>query len=143
MNRAGPAIALSECMRGMGLIEVAIATALLAVVALGVAPLLIGAVRANADARLQLDAVAAATTKMEQLLAAPFAVPISPADALTVDEPGFSEAVASHSATLKLRWSVAAFGGSPADARVFTVRALADARPPLVTFTTVRTRSAP
>ena len=48
-------------MRGMTLIEVAIATGLIAVIALGVAPLLAIAVRTNAAARLELAATAAAT----------------------------------------------------------------------------------
>jgi len=129
-------------MRGTGLIEVAIATALLAVLALGIAPLLIGAVRANADARLELDAAAAATTRMEQLLIAPFAEPLSPVDALAVDEPGFNDVIASHSAALRRRWSVTTLGVDP-DARVISVRILADGRPPLVTFTTVRSREGP
>lgn len=130
-------------MRGMGLIEVAIATALLAVIALGVAPLLIGAVRANADARLELDAAAAATTKLEQMLVDPFASALSPSDALTVDEPGFHDTVISHSAILKRRWAVSAFGGDPSGARVFSVRVGASGHPPLATFTTVRTRMGP
>ena len=127
----------------MGLIEVAIATALLAVIALGVAPLLIGAVRANGEARLELDATAVATAEMEQLLAAPFTTPISPADALTADYPGFSDAVPSHSALLTRRWCVVAFGADAGNARVFTVRVWAPGHPPVTTLTTVRTRTGP
>jgi Tfp pilus assembly protein PilV len=58
-------------MRGTSLIEVAIATALIAVMALGVAPLLAIAVRANAASRLEVDAVAAATERLEQRIAPP------------------------------------------------------------------------
>jgi type II secretory pathway pseudopilin PulG len=130
-------------MRGMGLIEVAIATALLAVVALGVAPLLIGAVRANADARLELDATQAAATRMEQLLTAPFATPVSPPDALATDYAGFSDAIVSHSAILKRRWSVTPLGSDAGLTRVFSVRVITDGRPTLTTITTVRTRTGP
>jgi type II secretory pathway pseudopilin PulG len=128
-------------MRGIGLIEVAIATALMAVIALGVAPLLTGAVRANADARLELDAAAAATERMEQLLASPFSAALSPSDSLTTDYPDFSDAVASHSAMLTRRWSVVPMYSDTADTRVLTVRIFAPGRPPLVTFTTIRTRT--
>jgi hypothetical protein len=141
-NRNGSGLALLRRMRGMGLVEVVIATALLAVIALGISPLLIGAVRATADARLELDAAAAATSMMEQLLVAPFAGPLSPPDALTADAPGFSDVVISHAAILKRRWSVTLAWGDP-DARVFSVRVLADGRPPVVTFTTVRSREGP
>ncbi len=127
----------------MGLIEVAIATALMAVVALGVAPLLMVAVRANADARLELDAAAAATERMEQLLADPFSMSLSPSDSLATDYPGFSDMVLSYSAALRRRWSVSALESDPGNTRVFTVRVLAAGRPPLATFTTVRTRTGP
>lgn len=126
----------------MSLVEVAIATALLATIALGIAPLLLGAVRANADARAELDAAAAATTTMEGLLVAPFAAPLSPSDALDVDEPGFNDVVVSHSAVFRRRWSVATLGGDP-DTRVFSVRILANGRPPVIVFTTMRTREGP
>jgi Tfp pilus assembly protein PilV len=130
-------------VRGIGLIEVAIATALLAVMALGIAPLLIGAVRANANARLELDAATAAGERMEQLLAAPFTAPLSSSDSLNIDYPGFSDVVDSPAGRLTRRWSVTAYASDPANTRVFSVRVLAAGRPPLATFTTVRTRTGP
>ncbi|HWK09617.1 MAG TPA: hypothetical protein VNR64_06185 [Vicinamibacterales bacterium] len=130
-------------MRGVGLIEVIVATALLAVMALGVAPLLAAAVRSNAEARLQLDAAAAATERMEQLLAAPFAAPISPPDSLTFDDPGFNDVVASPAGTLTRRWSTTPYAADPADTRVLSVVVCTPGRPRLTIVTTVRTRTGP
>jgi prepilin-type N-terminal cleavage/methylation domain-containing protein len=130
-------------MRGMTLIEVAIATALVAVIALGVAPLLAIAVRANAAARLELDATAAATERMEQLLAAPFAAAISPADSLAVDYQDFSDTVASSGGILTRRWCVRPSAFDPDDTRVFSVSVRAAGHPSLATWTTIRTRTAP
>ena len=79
----------------------------------------------------------------EVVVSGPFASALSPSDALTVDEPGFHDIVISHSAILKRRWAVGAFGGDPSAARVFSVRVGASGHPPLVTFTTVRTRMGP
>jgi type II secretory pathway pseudopilin PulG len=130
-------------MRGISLIEVTIATALMTTMALGVAPLLASAVRANATARLQFAATTAASERMEDLLAAPFADALSPADALTVNYPDFSDIVTSAAGTFVRRWSITQYGGDPADTRVFSVRVTADGRPPLVTLTTIRTRTGP
>ena len=130
-------------MRGISLIETMIATALLTTMAVGVAPLLASAVRANAAARLQFAATTAATERMEDLLAAPFAAAVSPTDSLTVDYPDFSDIVASGAGTLVRRWSITAYGRDPADTRVFSVRVIADGGPPLVTLTTIRTRTGP
>ena len=127
----------------MSLIEVAMATALLAVVMLGVAPLLAIAVRSNMGARLQLDAAAAATERLEQLVAAPFAVPLSPRDSLMADYPGFVDTVLSPAGTLTRRWCVVASPADPADTRIFSVRVVAPGWPTLTTMTTVRTRTGP
>ena len=130
-------------MRGVSLIEVAIATALLAVVLLGVAPLLAMAVRSNTGSRLQLDATAAATERLEQLLAAPFATPLSPPDSLVSDYPGFTDTVASPAGTLTRRWCVVSSPADPLDTRIFSVRLTAPGWPPLTTMTTIRTRTGP
>jgi hypothetical protein len=130
-------------MRGTSLIEVAIATALLAVMALGVAPLLAIAVRTNAASRLEVDAAAAATERMEQLLVAPFDAMLSPADALAVDYPGFSDTVNSPAGILTRRWSIGPAPFDTDDTRVFTVRVSVPGRPPLALWTTIRTRMGP
>jgi len=130
-------------MRGITLIETLIATTILAVLALGVAPLVAIAVRANAAARLELDALAAATERMEQLIAAPFDPPLSPADALATDYPAFSDRVLARGGTLIRRWSVLPLASDPDNARVLVVRVGAKGHAPLATFTTVRTRESP
>jgi type II secretory pathway pseudopilin PulG len=130
-------------MRGTSLIEVAIATALIAVMALGVAPLLAIAVRANAASRLEVDAVAAATERMEQLLVSPFAETLSPSDALTVDYPNFSDSVSSPAGVLTRRWSITPAPFDADNTRVLSVRVTMRGRPPLASWTTIRTRMGP
>jgi len=130
-------------MRGTSLIEVAIATALIAVMALGVAPLLAIAVRANAASRVEVDATAAATERMEQLLVAPFAAMLSPGDALTADYPDFSDTVHSPAGILTRRWSVSRAPFDTENTRIFTVRVSVPGRPPLALWTTIRTRMGP
>lgn len=127
----------------MSLIEVVIATTLLAVMALGVAPLLAIAVRANAAARLEVDASAAATERMEQLLAVPFATALSPPDSLAVGYPEFSDTVPSPGGILTRRWSIGAYARDPDNTRVFSVSVSAAGRPPLAICTTIRTRTGP
>ena len=127
----------------MSLLEVAIATALLTVVALGVAPLLAVAVRSNLMSRLQLDATAAATERMEQLIATPFDGPVSPSDSLTVDYSDFSDIVASPAGSLRRRWSITPASFDPDNTRIFSVRVSASGMPVLAAWTTIRTRIAP
>ena len=127
----------------MSLLEVAIATALLTVVALGVAPLLAVAVRSNLMSRLQLDATAAATERMEQLIATPFDGPVSPSDSLTVDYSDFSDIVASPAGSLRRRWSITPAPFDPDNTRIFSVRVSASGTPALAAWTTIRTRTAP
>jgi hypothetical protein len=133
-------------MRGFSLIEALIATSLLVVVALGVAPLVAMSAKNTMGARLTLDALAAGTERMEQLAADPFSIGDAPSGALAADCDGWFDEVPAGSARLTRRWYVGPAPLDPANARIVAVDVFgpgANARVPLASFRTLRTRSAP
>ena len=115
-----------NCQRSSGftLIEVAIATGLLVVIALGSAQLFVLALRHNVVARQQLVMTLAATRKMEELSAAAAvgALAPSPPDALERGVPGFADVTVEGGALCVRRWLVAPVSGYGARAVGIAVR---------------------
>lgn len=104
-----------RCARrdGFTLIEVAIATGLLVVIALGSAQLFVLALRHNVVARQQLVMTLAAARKVEELTAAAAAGALapSPPDALERGAPGFADVTVDGGVTCVRRWLVAPVPG--------------------------------
>ena len=101
--------------RGFTLIEVAIATGLLVVIALGSAQLFLLALRHNVASRQQLLMTLAAARKIDELTAAAATGPLalSPPDALARGAPGFADVTDEAGVTCIRRWqvsSIAAYG---------------------------------
>ena len=94
---------------GFTLIEVAIATGLLVVIALGSAQLFVLALRHNVVARQQLVMTLAAARKVEELSAAAAAGALapSPPDALERGAPGFADVTVEAGVICVRRWLVA------------------------------------
>ena len=104
-----------NCQRSSGftLIEVAIATGLLVVIALGSAQLFVLALRHNVVSRQQLVMTLAAARKAEELSAAAAAGPLapSPPDALERGAPGFADVIVTDGISCVRRWLVAPVPG--------------------------------
>lgn len=73
--------------RGFTLIEVCIALLLLMIILVGVAPLLVYALRYNSTAAIRAGALAVAQTKLEQLRATPFDSCVSSTETISVGDP--------------------------------------------------------
>jgi prepilin-type N-terminal cleavage/methylation domain-containing protein len=113
-----------NCRRGFTLIEVAIATGLLVVIALGSAQLFGLALRHNVVARQQLVMTLAAARKVEELAAAAAAGPLapSPPDALERGSPGFADVTDEAGVICVRRWLIAPVPGYGARAISIVVR---------------------
>jgi prepilin-type N-terminal cleavage/methylation domain-containing protein len=109
---------------GFTLIEVAIATGLLVVIALGSAHLFVLALRHNVVARQQLVMTLAAARKVEELSAAAAAGPLapSPSDALERGAPGFADVTVEAGITCVRRWRIAQVPGYEGRALSIAVR---------------------
>ena len=94
---------------GFSLIEVLVATGILAVALSGLAPIFLVAARANVDARHSTYAAVLAAQKIEELRAAPF------------PEPTGGELMEDLEPPYQRRWAIEALPGYPLDAVVISV----------------------
>lgn len=76
-----------EDQGGFTLIEVCIALVLLMIILVGVAPLLVYALRYNSTAAIRAGALAVAQTKLERLRATPFELCVSDTETVSVGDP--------------------------------------------------------
>jgi prepilin-type N-terminal cleavage/methylation domain-containing protein len=118
---------------GFSILEVVIAVALVATAAAGVMDLVLASLSSIRDAREETTATALAVQKVEQLRSADVGLPISPADALEVDTPGFVDRVDAFGASAGggggppgstiyvRRWSIQSLPSDPTRAQVLRV----------------------
>ena len=118
---------------GFSILEVMIAVALVATAAAGVMDLVLASLSSIRDAREETTATTLAVQKMEQLRSAEAGLPISPADALEVDRPGFVDRVDAPGASASggggppgstiyvRRWSIQSLPSDPTRAQVLRV----------------------
>jgi len=133
LNR--PAI---DATGGFSLIEVLVATGILAVAIAGLAQLFVIAVRANVDARHATYAAVLAAQKIEEFRAAPFPPPGGGEEDL--DGRGVVAEVPNQPA-YRRRWTIAPLARHPLEAVVITVVVSPHHAPrPAVRLVTVRTR---